>query len=261
MFVLGFWPGDAYEFGLLSYQKRGHMHRRSPSFGEADHLEALHSQAMLSSFSWLLSQASYQGFTTYNDLTYPLVTQTVVTNGKEWNFYAYQLNTVTMYSDFINTNSKRNICWGTKTQKLFENIDQNGKFTGFNDEVLKNLLKFYANAPQERAGVDLKPYLNKNEKYIAEIQDDDKRQWLEGEYKHMMSNRPRHKLGYETYHWEKIYKIDHKTRVTEPRRRFFELGINPMNKTYDQKKPKYIPKALRPDGPKSKPSHYKMYYP
>lgn len=166
-----------------------------------------------------------------------------------------------MYGDFINTNSKRNICWGTRTQKLFESIDQNGKLIGFNEEVLKNLLKFYANAPQERLGVDLKPYLNKNEKCIAEIQNDDKRQWLEREYKHMMSNRPRHRLGNEIYQWEKIYKIDHKTRNIEPRRRFFELGINPMNRTYDQKKPIYIPKALRPAGPKSKPSHYKSYYP
>lgn len=259
--IPGFWPGDRNEFGLLSFQNRGQILRRSPSFGEEDHQEALHSQGIMSSFAWLLSQASYQGFTTYNDLTYPLVAQTVVTNGKEWSFYTYQLNTVLMHSDFITTNPKRNICWGTPTQKLFQGIDEHGKFVGFNEDVLKKLLKFYSNIPRERVGVDMKPFLGKNEKLVAEISDEERRAWLENEYKHMMANRPRHRELPEVYHWEKIYKIDHETRIMEPRRRPFELGVNPWSRKYDERSPKYIPKCNRPGGRKNRNKFEKNYYP
>ncbi|KOB55859.1 28S ribosomal protein S30, mitochondrial, partial [Operophtera brumata] len=54
------------------------------SYGPEDNLEALHCQAMKASFGWLLAQANSQGFTTYNDVTYPLVAQTVITNGQLW---------------------------------------------------------------------------------------------------------------------------------------------------------------------------------
>lgn len=57
----GFWPGDPCEFGLLSYHHRGHMHQRLLQYGEEDRAEALHVQAILASFGWLLPQACYQG--------------------------------------------------------------------------------------------------------------------------------------------------------------------------------------------------------
>ncbi|GLV44027.1 mitochondrial ribosomal protein S30 [Carabus blaptoides fortunei] len=259
--IPGFWPGDPCEFGLLSFQRRGHLLNRSPSFGPEDQQEALHSHGIMSSFAWLLSQASYQGFTTYNDLTYPLVAQTVITNGQEWSFYTYQLNTALMHSDHVHNNPKRNICWGTAPQKLFESIDENGKIIGFNDTVLKMLLQFYLNIPKSREDVDMKPYLDKQERIVANIVDTEKREWLENQYKHMMANRPRHRQMYELYHWEKIYKVDNDTRPLEPKRRPFELGINPWMRKYDERAPSYIPKALRPGGPKSKDKFYKSYYP
>lgn len=236
------------------------MLNRSKSFGEQDDQEALDCQGILSSFAWGLSQASYQGFTTYNDLTYPLVMQTIITNGQDWSFYTYQLNTVVFHSDYIEENPKKNICWGTKTQKLYQEIN-NGNLVGFNIDVLKNLLKFYNSVPKVREGVDMKPYLHKEEKSIALIENIEKREWLEPQYKHMMANRPRHLPLYEVYHWEKIYKIDHQTRVMEPRRRPFELGTNPWQRTYDDRSPSYIPKSLRPRGPKSKPKFYNSFYP
>lgn len=258
-FLIGFWPGDKYEFGLLSYQSRGHILERPSSFGEDDNQEALNCQGILSSFAWGLAQASYQGFTTFNDLTYPLVMQTIITNGQDFSFYTYQLNTTTFYADIFEENQKRNICWGTRTQKLYQEIND-GKIVGFNPDVLKNLLKFYKNVPKER-NEDMKPYLDKSETIVAQIKDQEKREWLEAQYKHMVSNRPRHLPMYEVYHWEKIYKIDHNTRPLEAKRRPFELGINPWKRRYDERSPSYIPKALRPGGPKSKDKFYKSYYP
>lgn len=132
------------------------------------------------------------GFSTFNDITYPLTTQTVITDGQWWSFCVYQLNTTLVHSENVTKNPKRNVCWITEPIKLFDKIE-NEKVQGFNEEVLKNLIKFYVNTPEERVGVDLKPYLGKSEKVIADIEEDERRNWLEKYYKHLVSNRPRHK--------------------------------------------------------------------
>ncbi|XP_032514826.2 large ribosomal subunit protein mL65 [Danaus plexippus] len=255
--IPGFWPGDFDEFGLISYHGRGHLLVRPQSFGTEDNLEALHCQAMKSSFGWLLAQANYQGFTTYNDLTYPLVTQTVITNGNLMSFYVYQLNTISMHDDNLD-NPKHNICMGTKPMNLYDTIED-GKVKGLNDDVLKMLVQFYLNAPEEREH-DMKPYLGKEEQFVADIEDDNKRSWLESTYKHLMSNRPKHNLLPEIYLWEKIYKIQHNTRFFEAKRRPFELGFDPFIRRLDDHLPPYIPKALRPY-PKCRKKFETTYYP
>lgn len=97
-----------------------------------------------------------------------------------------------MHVDAINENPRKNICWITEPMKLFENIN-NDKVEGFNEEVLKNLIKFYVNAPQSKEGVEMKPYLSHGSKLIANIEDPERRIWLESRYKHLMSNRARHR--------------------------------------------------------------------
>lgn len=89
-------------------------------------------------------------------------------------------------------NPLRNVCWVTEPMKLYDTIE-NEKVLGLNEDVLKTLIKFYANAPEERTGVDMKPYLGKTVKWIADIEHDERRNWLEQQYKHLASNRPRHK--------------------------------------------------------------------
>lgn len=254
----GFWPGDFDEFGLMSYHGRGHILDRKESFGPEDNLEALHCQALKASFGWLLSQANYQGFTTFNDITYPLVTQTVITNGQYWSLYAYQLNTIEMHNDKFDSNPKHNICFGTIPLKLYD-IIENGNVKGFNEEVLKMLIQFYLNAPEDRDH-EMKPYLGKEEQVVADIVDDNRRCWLESRYKHLVANRPRHFLLPETYMWEDIYKIKFNTRFFEAKRRPFELDINPFNRRLDEHLPPYIPKVLRPY-PRSKKKFETTYYP
>ena len=259
LFFLGFWPGDPNQFGLLSYHQRGHhltRHYKDPE----DNLRAIDRQGILSSFAWLNSQANFLGFTTFNDVTYPLLTQTIITNGQLWSFFVYQLNTVLIHSKHIEDNPQRNICWTTPVLKLYEGI-VDGKLVGFNDQVLQNLLKFYANVPEERLGVEMRPYLSKEEKVCGDYQDDDQRQWLEREYKHLVSNRPRHALDYEIYAWEKIYKIDHETKFLDKKRRPFEYGIKPWNRKLDERLPRYIPRVHRPHLPRWKGRYAKEYFP
>ena len=258
--IPGFWPGNVREYGLLSYQDRNFMlNRNNEKYGEGDMQDALHSQGILSSYAWLLGQACYQGFSTYNDLTYPLTTQTIVTDGKLWSFYVYQLNTTS-----INTgseqNNKFNQCWGTKEMKLYDQIDDNGKIQGLNNEVLRNLIQFYTNQPKAREH-EMKPYLGTKERKVADIEDPKRRDFLEKAFKFVSSNRPRHRLVPEVYNWEKIYKIDNKTKPLVPKRRFFELGNNPFKRQLNEHQSVYIPRVHRARGPHDKKRWQPTYYP
>uniref|UniRef100_A0A2M4BJ43 Putative mitochondrial ribosomal protein s30 n=2 Tax=Anopheles marajoara TaxID=58244 RepID=A0A2M4BJ43_9DIPT len=259
--VPGFWPGDQHEFGLLSFQRRSHAIDRQRYCAINDLEEALHAQGILSSYAWLLGQACYQGFSVFNDVTYPITTQTVITDGKHWSFYAYQLNTTLLHTDQVDVNNRYNLCWGTKELPLFDSVEESGKVNGLRDDALLHLIMFYLNQPKQRPGVELKPYLCPKEPHIAQIEEEKRRVFMEDAYKRLVSNRPRHRLVPEVYLWEKIYKIDHKTRPMEPKRRPFELGENMYKRRMDEHALKYIPRAVRPDGPKSRPKFEATYYP
>ncbi|XP_063709738.1 large ribosomal subunit protein mL65 [Culicoides brevitarsis] len=246
--VPGYWAGSAHEFGVLSYQRRDGLLKFAKNYTPEDVQEALHMQGITSSFAWAYAQAAFQGFTTFNEITYPLTSQTIITDGRLFSFYAYQMNTLLLHSEHAKTNPRYNKCWATPEMKLFEEVDASGKVIGFNPDVLKNLLHFYVNAPEKREDVDMKPYLDPKAPRAALIEDELRREFIEKTYKHLMANRKRHERVPETYLWEKFYKIDFKTRPMEPRRRPFELGINPFRRRLDDHLPEYVPRILRPGG-------------
>lgn len=257
--IPGFWPGDKAEFGVLSYHSSEYLEHRPKTFN--DDFDALATQAILASYGNLLSQSCYQGFSTFHDVTYPLVSQMVITNGQWWTFCVYQLNTVLLHSEYVVNNPRSNICWMTKPMKLFEKVEE-GKVCGLEDEVLKRLIKFYINVPEQRMGVELKPYLGKKEKVIAHIRHNARREWLEKSYKHLVSNRPRHRRIPEIAQWQKIYMIDNKTRPIEKRRDPWQFGIKPMQRRLDDHALPYIPRCLRKLPKKRKLGrHSRCYYP
>ncbi|KAJ6636283.1 28S ribosomal protein S30, mitochondrial [Pseudolycoriella hygida] len=258
--IPGVWPSEQEEFGLVSYHSRDYIPLRNAQYGAEECQEAIHSQAILSSYAWVFGQACYQGFSTYHDPTYPLSTQTIITDGKLWSFYAYQLNTTRLNIDSIEKNQKVNQCWGTKEMKLFEEITEDGKVIGLNDDVIRNMIKFYINEPRKR-DIDMKPYLGGDEKKIADMKHQDRRVFMEEHYKNLFSGRPRNKLVPEIYPWEKIYKVDHNTMPMVARRRFFELNVNPFRRTLDDHRPKYVPKDVRPGGKKNRDKYETTYYP
>lgn len=254
----GCWPGDMYKFGLLSIHKRQFRHTAFERNIRDD--ETLKRQGIIASFGWLQAQANFLGFNTFNDITYPIVTQTVITDGKFWSFFTYQMNTLLVNNEHIKENPKKNICWSTDEIKLFEGIEGD-KVVGLNEDVLRMLVQFYTNGPEERLGVNLTPYLSSKEKVNADYEDDDKRQWIEKEYKILTSRRPRYLMPYELYHWEKIYKVDHQTRFMDKRLRPFERFENPYKRRLDDRLAPYVPKALRPDMKKHIGRKAKQYFP
>lgn len=260
--IPGFWPGSEHEFGQLCYHNR-HKYKVQYNDGidEEDKQNALKAQAILNSFGWLIGQAYYQGFSTFNDLTYPLTTQTIITDGQKWSFYVYQLNTTVFETVYFDKSQRANKCWGTDEMNLFEEIDSTGKVIGFNDEVLRNLIQFYLAEPKER-GYEMKPYLSKEEETVADIEHVERREFLEKKFKHLMSGKPRHRKDFipEVYLWEWIYKIKFNTRPMDPRRRFFELNQDPWDRRLDDHWPEYIPRAQRIGGYHDKKNKWKATY-
>ncbi|KAH8386570.1 hypothetical protein KR093_001238 [Drosophila rubida] len=263
--VPGYWPSaNAPNFGLLSFQSRAHLQLRPKTYGEEDQLEALHALAIQSSYAWLLAQANYNGFNTYNELTYPLNTQTVITNGREWSFYAYQLNTLLVHGAHVDENPVVNFCRGTAPLPLYGEISEAGKCVDFNEATLRQLLAQYSNVPSiQRSPAELLPYVrDATLRRAADYENGEQREFLERTFKHLASKRPRHLELPEIYMWEKLYKIDNPTRSMEPRRRFFELNINPWRRTLDQHDKEYVPRVVRPGGKKNREGRYKKtYYP
>ncbi|CAK6444166.1 unnamed protein product [Pipistrellus nathusii] len=123
----------------------------------ADQIEVVfRANAIASLFAWTGAQAMYQGFWSEADVTRPFVSQAVITDGKYFSFFCYQLNTLALTAQADQNNSRKNICWGTQSKPLYETIEDND-VKGFNDDVLLQIVHFLLNRPKE----DKQPLLEK----------------------------------------------------------------------------------------------------
>ncbi|XP_049650320.1 39S ribosomal protein S30, mitochondrial [Accipiter gentilis] len=114
-----------------------------------DQIEVVYrANGIASLFAWTAAQAMYQGFWNEADVTRPFVSQAVVTDGKYFAFFCYQLNTLALTVETIQNNPRKNICWGTDSKPLYD-VVENGSVKGFNDEVLLQLVNFLLNRPKE----------------------------------------------------------------------------------------------------------------
>ena len=72
-----------------------------------DDFDALKSMATTSGYAELTAQAYYLGFSMWKDLTYPLMGQLLLTNGQDFSFANYQLNTLRLWNK---ATPKSNLC-------------------------------------------------------------------------------------------------------------------------------------------------------
>ncbi|XP_018423562.1 PREDICTED: 28S ribosomal protein S30, mitochondrial [Nanorana parkeri] len=107
----------------------------------------LRANAMASLFAWTGAQAMYQGFWSQADVTRPFVSQAVISDGKYFSFFCYQLNTLALAVDADKDPNRKNICWGTQSAPLYEAIEE-GDIKGFNDDVFRKLVNFFLNCPE-----------------------------------------------------------------------------------------------------------------
>lgn len=80
-------------------------------------------------------------------MTRPFVSQAVITDGKYFAFFCYQLNTLALTVQADQNNPRKNICWGTESKPLYEAVEGNN-VKGFNDEILLQLVQFLLNRPE-----------------------------------------------------------------------------------------------------------------
>uniref|UniRef100_A0A3Q0T8T4 Mitochondrial ribosomal protein S30 n=1 Tax=Amphilophus citrinellus TaxID=61819 RepID=A0A3Q0T8T4_AMPCI len=114
---------------------------------QADQVEVfLRANALTSLFAWTGAQAVYQGFWNYEDVTRPFVSQAVITDGRFFSFFCYQLNTVALSVETDANNPRKNLLWGTESLRLYESV-QDGEVVGLNDGVIKLLVQFLMNQP------------------------------------------------------------------------------------------------------------------
>merc|ERR1712142_725006 len=151
--VPGVWPDADHQHGLLLYCDRTNRwnYQAVHSNGALDSKEMLKDQntakALLSCFGWLLPQACHLGFSPMTDITFPLATQAIVTDGQTWNFYAYQLNTTDLTPNSPEEHSHNNVMWVGEDQVLFDRVE-NGKVVNFSPSALAPLVKMLLLEPQ-----------------------------------------------------------------------------------------------------------------
>lgn len=116
---------------------------------QADQVEVVfRANAIASLFAWTGAQAMYQGFWSEADVTRPFVSQGVITDGKYFSFFCYQLNTLALTVQADQNNPRKNICWGTQSKPLYERVEDN-EVKGFDDDVLLQIVHFLLNKPKE----------------------------------------------------------------------------------------------------------------
>ncbi|XP_030048077.1 large ribosomal subunit protein mL65 [Microcaecilia unicolor] len=115
----------------------------------ADQIEIRYrANAIASLFAWTGAQAMYQGFWSHADVTRPFVSQGVIYDGKYFAFFCYQLNTLALSVETDVNDSRKNICWGVESMPLYETVEDDD-VKGFNDEVLKQFVRFLLNSPKQ----------------------------------------------------------------------------------------------------------------
>ncbi|XP_061751577.1 39S ribosomal protein S30, mitochondrial [Nerophis ophidion] len=110
---------------------------------QSDQIEVfLRANALASLFAWTAAQASYQGFWCHEDLSRPFVSQAVITDGRFFSFFCYQLNTLALSAQTDVNNTRKNLLWGTGSLRLFEGVED-GRVLGLNEDTLRLLLRFF----------------------------------------------------------------------------------------------------------------------
>ncbi|GBL89847.1 28S ribosomal protein S30, mitochondrial [Araneus ventricosus] len=197
--VPGFWPGDQNEFPLLQVFTSDKLQNLLMKIENYDLKKIENSLGLMGSFGYLNTIANYQGFTPFHDITYPFVGQTILTNGQDFTFFVYQLNTIAFHED-VDNKDRRNLCWTSGKLRLFETIED-GQLKGVNEDVYRLLLKFLLNTPEVKEGQVLKPYLGVDTRTEEEIKN------MRFFLRRMYSQKRAHNAHKdEVPMWVKIYK-------------------------------------------------------
>ncbi|VDM07031.1 unnamed protein product [Wuchereria bancrofti] len=143
--------GEEYKYGQIGFKQFNDLDihcKRWKVKGKEEEIvrnECLRASAVVSLFSWLNAQAHALGFTQYNDIEYPFVSQLVLSNGKQFFFAIAQLNTLLINVDIEGIINKRsNLCYVEGPLNLYDRYDcdkgifEFGKKNDTDTEIVNN---------------------------------------------------------------------------------------------------------------------------
>lgn len=150
--ISGHWIGDPCEFVYLScHVLKEDYHNLIRLHGKAVAEQETVPFGLISSYASAVAQAYNQGFSFYHDITYPFVVQSVITDGENFRFCVYQLNTLQTWQRSDDKN-KRNLFWYSDMINLFDNDI-------FNLDALNYFFKFLTFKPVH-SETNLKPHVD-----------------------------------------------------------------------------------------------------
>ncbi|CAH8665224.1 unnamed protein product [Heterobilharzia americana] len=115
-----FWEGDPCEFGLLgvidlnnSEHVRNEISHTTLPENVKENILMRHgiAEAILTAFAWTSAQAYNQGFTLYNELTYPLCAQLILMDETHIQLLRFQLNSITSLWKAEDSMLPYNLAW------------------------------------------------------------------------------------------------------------------------------------------------------
>ncbi|XP_057689043.1 39S ribosomal protein S30, mitochondrial [Corythoichthys intestinalis] len=125
--------------------RRDRMARRQQS----DQVEVfLRANAIASLFAWTAAQASYQGFWNHEDVSRGFVSQAVISDGRFFSFFCYQLNTLMLSTRTDAGNPRKNLLWGTESVRLYDGVEDE-RVLGLSDDAIRLLVRFLLRRPPE----------------------------------------------------------------------------------------------------------------
>ena len=118
-------------------------------FNEREHSpEKLYAQGLMQLFSQSTAEAVQGGFKIDQDLPYPMVSQGIITDGRDFTFVAFQLNTLDLRKD--SESSKCNVFYGGPILRLYEAVNEGAGLEDFNKECAELIINFLLHEPLRR---------------------------------------------------------------------------------------------------------------
>ncbi|BHF69768.1 mitochondrial translation [Sparganum proliferum] len=119
------------------------------------------SEGILTAFAWSSAIAYNQGFTLYNDLTYPIPVQLLLSDGHHFQLLRFQLNSLTALWKPEDARLPFNMAWASQRLTLYDQdaAAVNDKIA-INTTALSLIVDALLREPmQPNAEIDLRPYL------------------------------------------------------------------------------------------------------
>jgi len=109
-------------------------------------------------FTWNVASAHFQGFCSYLDLTYPIVSQGILTDGHSWQFYILKTDTIQVWRD-DDAFSKGSEMWMSRKMNMVDDADLIVR-------ILTNVLA--KETRRDMTQSELQPFVTKSDE-VAEI--------------------------------------------------------------------------------------------